>query len=100
MTVKTRDVTRRFVTASPCSQPRTAITPVTPSLGMSRLQKEAIRRICANEDTIAAALDLLGSASLCTGPGTGYDLREGASGLPAVCAYLASEECVLYTLTI
>lgn len=67
---------------------------------MSRLQKEAIQRICINEETTAAALELLGTASLCTGPGTGYDLREGASGLPAVCAYLASEECVLYTPSI
>ncbi|KZT73743.1 hypothetical protein DAEQUDRAFT_807950, partial [Daedalea quercina L-15889] len=59
---------------------------------MSRLHKEVIQRLSGNEETRSLALHFLSTASLYTGPGTGYDLREGVSGLPAMCTYLASEE--------
>ncbi|KAH9936350.1 uncharacterized protein B0H18DRAFT_973503 [Fomitopsis serialis] len=58
---------------------------------MSRVQKDAIKRLCGNEETMGLALSFFRIASLSTGPGTGYDLRDAVSGLPAVCAYLASE---------
>ncbi|TFY67864.1 hypothetical protein EVJ58_g1359 [Rhodofomes roseus] len=58
---------------------------------MSRIQQDAIFRLSDDKETRALALNLLNTAALATGPGTGYDLREGLSGLPAICAYIASE---------
>lgn len=59
---------------------------------MLRPQEQQIRKLCAKRETISKARELLHSASVRTGPGTGYNLGEGKSGLPAICAFIASQE--------
>lgn len=63
---------------------------------MSRPQEQQIRKLCAKRETISKARELLHSASVRTGPGTGYNLGEGKSGLPAICAFIASQEYVCF----
>ncbi|CAL1713274.1 unnamed protein product [Somion occarium] len=58
---------------------------------MSKLDIDQIRRMC-NPVTGVRAEILLALAKAKTGPGSGYDLGKGSSGLAAICAYLASEE--------
>ena len=61
---------------------------------MSRLEISALKRLTNKPETQSQAVVLLNAAKLKTGPGTGFVLGEGATGLPAICAYLASEQCV------
>ncbi|TBU27205.1 hypothetical protein BD309DRAFT_1000465 [Dichomitus squalens] len=59
---------------------------------MSRHHEQLLRRICQNEPTFSKAKTILHTASLKTTPGSGYELGQGATGLPAICAYIAAEE--------
>ena len=59
---------------------------------MSRPQDILLKRLCREPETLAKAQVVLHSARLKTGPGTGYDLRGATTALPAICAYIASEE--------
>ncbi len=61
---------------------------------MSRHHDQLVRLLCHNDATFSKAKAILHTASLKTTPGSGYDLGPGASGLPAICAYIAAEECV------
>ncbi|PCH40114.1 hypothetical protein WOLCODRAFT_162106 [Wolfiporia cocos MD-104 SS10] len=60
---------------------------------MSRALYRQLPGLCSRPETLNKAQELLNAASVKTGPGTGYDLGDAAgNGLPAICAYLASEE--------
>ncbi|KAI0648092.1 hypothetical protein C8Q79DRAFT_1087085 [Trametes meyenii] len=59
---------------------------------MSRAHQELLKRICHNRDTLERAKAVLHTASIKTAQGSGYELGQGSSGLPAICAYLAAEE--------
>ncbi|TCD70518.1 hypothetical protein EIP91_002863 [Steccherinum ochraceum] len=58
---------------------------------MSRVETAALKRLCSKPETLAQAQTLLNQARLKTASGSGYDLGQGASGLYAICAYLASQ---------
>ncbi|KAH8104531.1 hypothetical protein BXZ70DRAFT_1075516 [Cristinia sonorae] len=58
---------------------------------MSRIEILTLKRLCSKQETHAQAIEILNATKLKTGSGTGYDLGQGASGLPAICAYIASE---------
>ncbi|THH30660.1 hypothetical protein EUX98_g3531 [Antrodiella citrinella] len=57
---------------------------------MSRLDQAAVRKICSKTETIDVALNLLNVAKLKTKAGSGFDIGQSTSGLPAICAYIAS----------
>jgi hypothetical protein len=57
-------------------------------------QESQLQRMCAKPETIARAKALLVTVSARTGPGSGHDVGRGATGLVAICAYIASEQCV------
>ncbi|RPD62320.1 hypothetical protein L226DRAFT_611087 [Lentinus tigrinus ALCF2SS1-7] len=64
---------------------------------MSRQHDSLLERLCSedgkvNVDTFNKAKAILHTAKLKTGPGSGYALGEGATGLPAICAYIAAEK--------
>ncbi|KAM5530177.1 hypothetical protein V8D89_016159 [Ganoderma adspersum] len=59
---------------------------------MSRHHDQLVRLLCHNDATFAKAKAILHTASLKTAHGSGHDLGPGASGLPAVCAYIAAEQ--------
>ncbi|KAI0670822.1 hypothetical protein C8Q78DRAFT_1129698 [Trametes maxima] len=59
---------------------------------MSRAHQELLKRLCHNRDTLERAKAVLHTASIKTVQGSGYELGQGSSGLPAICAYLAAEE--------
>ncbi|KAI0755054.1 hypothetical protein C8Q80DRAFT_1266561 [Daedaleopsis nitida] len=59
---------------------------------MSRQHDALLKRICGDGDTLERARAILHTASIKTAPGSGYDLGQGASGLPAICACLAAEQ--------
>lgn len=61
---------------------------------MSRPQEVLLKRLCREPETLTKARVILHAAQLKTGPGTGYDLRGASTALPAICAYIASEEYV------
>ena len=68
---------------------------------MSRQHDSLLRQLCSdgeqiNVETFEKAKSVLYTAKLKTGPGSGYELGEGATGLPAICAYLAAEKSVLF----
>ncbi|KAJ7578172.1 hypothetical protein C8J56DRAFT_357738 [Mycena floridula] len=49
-------------------------------------------KLCQNEETRQKAQGLIHVAKMKTTAGSGYQLKDLAVGLPAVCAYMASEE--------
>ena len=49
-------------------------------------------RVCSKPETLKRAKEILRLALIKTRPGSGYDLGIGASGLPPICAYIASQE--------
>ncbi|KAI0632344.1 hypothetical protein C8Q77DRAFT_1197631 [Trametes polyzona] len=59
---------------------------------MSRAHQLLLKKLCHNDDTLERAKAVLHTASIKTAPGSGYELGQGASGLPAICAYIAAEE--------
>ncbi|KAA1474657.1 hypothetical protein DENSPDRAFT_841291 [Dentipellis sp. KUC8613] len=54
-------------------------------------QEDQLIRLCHRREVLARAQALYHTLRTKTGPGTGYDLGQGAPGLPAICAFLASE---------
>jgi hypothetical protein len=64
---------------------------------MSAPLDHLLRKICENgkSETYNVAKRIMRTAHAKTGAGSGYELGKGASGLPAICAYLASSESVL-----
>ncbi|KAI0699314.1 hypothetical protein C8T65DRAFT_793293 [Cerioporus squamosus] len=64
---------------------------------MSRQHDILLKQLCSdgediNFETFNKAKSLLNTAKLKTVPGSGYELGEGATGLPAICAYIAAEK--------
>ncbi|KAI0947185.1 hypothetical protein AcV7_009676 [Taiwanofungus camphoratus] len=59
---------------------------------MSRPQDILLRRLCPKPETLTKAQVILHTAAAKTGPGSGYELGQGAPGLPAICAYIAAQE--------
>ncbi|RDX42622.1 hypothetical protein OH76DRAFT_1391595, partial [Lentinus brumalis] len=64
---------------------------------MSRQHETLLKQLCSdgdelNVDTFEKAKSVLNTAKLKTGSGSGYELGEGAIGLPAICAYIAAEQ--------
>ncbi|KAL7279985.1 hypothetical protein ACG7TL_006396 [Trametes sanguinea] len=59
---------------------------------MSRAHHLLLKKLCHNDDTLERAKSILHTASIKTGQGSGYELGQGLSGLPAICAYIAAEE--------
>jgi hypothetical protein len=52
-------------------------------------------QICQNDDTFKLAQDILRRAQRKTARGSGYELGSRTTGLPAICALLASHKYVL-----
>lgn len=50
-----------------------------------------LRNLCQNSETISKAKAILLQAQAYTRPGSGYNLGPYTNGLPAICAYIASE---------
>ncbi|KAI0365719.1 hypothetical protein BV20DRAFT_1003672 [Pilatotrama ljubarskyi] len=59
---------------------------------MSRAHQQLLKRICHNSVTFERAKEVLHTASIKTTQGSGYELGQGLSGLPAICAYIAAQE--------
>ncbi|KAI8971164.1 hypothetical protein BD414DRAFT_449173 [Trametes punicea] len=59
---------------------------------MSRAHHLLLTKLCHNDDTLERAKSILHTASIKTAQGSGYELGQGLSGLPAICAYIAAEE--------
>jgi hypothetical protein len=51
-----------------------------------------LKRMNLKSETYSAALALLITVQAKTGPGSGYNLGSHSTGLPALCAYVASQE--------
>jgi hypothetical protein len=54
-----------------------------------------LRKLCSQQETLVLAQALLNTAATRTAPGSGHELGAGAPGLPAICALLASQQCVV-----
>jgi len=81
-------VTRDRRVSSHTSQHLTTMAPHT----------ETIERLCHDRKTIDEANKLFLTARANTGAGSGFDLGEDRTGLAAVCAYLASQKSVPFSL--
>ncbi|KAF4577244.1 hypothetical protein EYR36_005231 [Pleurotus pulmonarius] len=57
---------------------------------MSAPEQRLLRQMCSKPETMAQASALIQRARLQTAPGSGHTLGSLSSGLPAVCAYIAS----------
>lgn len=56
---------------------------------------ELLKRLLArNREARDEAKRILVQARSATGPGSGYDISDGKTGLAAICAYLATIKCV------
>jgi hypothetical protein len=62
---------------------------------MPKLEETLIDRLTLRPEVREKARILLRTVHSKTGPGTGYDIGEAKTGLPAICAYLASKAYVL-----
>lgn len=62
---------------------------------MPLVEESQIDSFSEHPEVRRRAKDLLKTARIMTNPGTGYDIREGRPGLPAICALLACEEYVI-----
>ncbi|THH01919.1 hypothetical protein EW026_g878 [Hermanssonia centrifuga] len=49
-------------------------------------------KLCKTEETFIKARALWKTAELKTGPGSGYSIGDAAVGLPAICAFIASQQ--------
>ncbi len=58
---------------------------------MPKLEDSLIDRLTPRPEVREKARALLRSLHSKTGPGTGYDIGDAKSGLPAICAYIASK---------
>lgn len=61
-----------------------------------RPEQAQIELLCNRPETQKRAQDILTLAKAKTGRGTSYNIEKSRAGLPAVCALLASQECVGY----
>ncbi|KAH9922848.1 uncharacterized protein BXZ73DRAFT_91561 [Epithele typhae] len=59
---------------------------------MSRPHHQLLKQLCHDENLFKKAKETLHTASLKTGPGSGYVLGDGGSGLPAICAFLTAQD--------
>jgi len=62
---------------------------------MSKPEEALIDRLTLRPEVREKARVLLRLVHSTTGPGTGYDIGEAKTGLPAICAYIASKRYVL-----
>jgi len=58
---------------------------------MPKPEEDLINRLTTRPEVREKAHALLHNVHSKTGPGTGYDIGDAKSGLPAICAYLASK---------
>ncbi|KAI9447254.1 hypothetical protein F5148DRAFT_1292335 [Russula earlei] len=58
---------------------------------MPKLEEALIDRLALRPEVRENARALLRTVQSKTGPGTGYDIGEAKTGLPAICAYIASK---------
>ncbi|KAI0301123.1 hypothetical protein B0F90DRAFT_1817148 [Multifurca ochricompacta] len=58
---------------------------------MPKLEEALIERLTLRPDVRDKARALLRTVHSTTGPGTGYDISTAKTGLPAICAYIASK---------
>jgi hypothetical protein len=58
---------------------------------MPKPEEDLIDRLTTRPEVREKARVLLRAVHSKTGPGTGYDIGEAKSGLPAICAYSASK---------
>jgi hypothetical protein len=58
---------------------------------MPKPEEDLIDRLTTRPEVREKARALLRAAHSSTGPGTGYDIGDAKSGLPAICAYIASK---------
>jgi len=58
---------------------------------MPKLEEVLIDRLTLRPEVREKARALLRTVHSKTGPGTGYEIGEAKTGLPAICAYLASK---------
>jgi hypothetical protein len=65
---------------------------------MPKLEEILIDRLTFRPEVREKARVLLRSVHSKSGPGTGYDIGDAKSGLPAICAYIASKAYVLISL--
>lgn len=63
---------------------------------MPKLEEALIDRLTLRPEVREKARALLRLVHSKTGPGTGYDIGEAKTGLPAICAYIASKRYVLH----
>lgn len=59
---------------------------------MPNPQEIQLQKMCGKEDTLEKSRSILRLATLKTTPGSGYDIGSGVTGLPPICAYIASME--------
>ncbi len=65
---------------------------------MPKPEEDLIDRLTTRPEVRKKARVLLRTVHSKTGPGTGYDISDAKSGLPAICAYIASKRYALFTL--
>lgn len=58
---------------------------------MAALQRNQLSKLCSSTETFEKALSILRIANAKTGPGSGFVVKSSVA-IPAVCAYLASEQ--------
>ena len=63
---------------------------------MPKPEEDLINRLTTRPEVREKARAVLRAVHSTTGPGTGYDIRDAKSGLPAICAYLASKRYAYY----
>lgn len=59
---------------------------------MPNPQELQLKKMCGKQETLERSRAILRLATLKTRPGSGYDIGPGATGLPPICAYIASTE--------
>jgi len=67
---------------------------------MPKPDEDLINRLTTRPEVREKARALLHSVHSKTGPGTGYDIGDAKSGLPAICAYIASKRYAYYYLRV
>jgi hypothetical protein len=65
---------------------------------MPKLEEILIDRLTLRPEVREKARVLLRTIHSKSGPGTGYDIGDAKTGLPAICAYIASKAYVLISL--
>src|SRR5712671_3878423 len=60
---------------------------------MPKVEEALIDKLTLRPEVREKARALLRTVHSKTGPGTGYDIGEAKTGLPAICAYIACKRC-------